>query len=144
MIYLRLMFVSCIIFFVGCSVNNGGSSKKVFYALKGTDTVVVSVSLDDSGVPKDNVEKLVLHPGQKVIYAGPEKFDVFFKNRKSPSKTINYKSENGVVIIEIPSNILDSPEFSGEYRKNKFIRFDYGIRVNGKELDPPMIVTRRD
>lgn len=144
MIYFKLMSVVFMVLCVGCSVSNGGSNKKVFYALKGTDTAVVSVSLDASGMPRDNVEKLILHPGQKVIYAGPDEFDIFFKNRKSPSKTINYKSENGVVVIAIPSGILDSPEFSDEYRKNKFIRFDYGIRVNGKELDPPMIVTRRN
>ena len=126
----------------GCAVNSD-KYRNIGKALPGTDTAVVSISLDKNGVPVDGIEKLELHPGQKVIFAGPSEFVIFFKNKKSPIREVERRSENSVVIIEIPIDIFKSPEYAEEFRRNKFLRFDYGIRVNGKELDPPMIIRSR-
>jgi|GEM_PF-653342 len=110
------------------------------HALPGTETVVVGISLDKNGVPQESYKDVVAHPGQKVLYAGPDEFAVIFKNEKTPNGTVENKSSRGVVIIEIPEDIFDRPEFVEEFRKNNFLVFDYGIRVNGKELDPPMVI----
>lgn len=112
------------------------------YALPGTSTAVVGIALDKTGMPLETVKEVVLLPGQKVIFAGPDRFSIIFKNRKSPNKKVKYESGNGVVAVTIPKDILDNPEFVEEYRKNKFLRFDYAINVNGRELDPPMIIKR--
>lgn len=125
----------------GC-VTAGSKSDRlpVSYALPGTSTAVVGIALDKTGMPLETVKEIVLRPGQKVIFAGPDRFSIIFKNKKSPNKKIKYESGNGVVTVTIPKDILDNPEFVEEYRKNKFLRFDYAINVNGRELDPPMII----
>jgi hypothetical protein len=114
------------------------------YALKGTNTALVGIALDDKGFPVETVKEVVLKPGQKVFFAGPDSFLISFKKQKAPNESIRYESEDGVIAIVIPEDILERPEFVEEYRKNKFLRFDYAINVNGKELDPPMIIRRDD
>lgn len=112
------------------------------YAVPGTSTAVVGIALDKKGYPKETVKEIVLYPGQKVVFAGPDEFLVAFKNKKAPTKDIRYKSTNGAIRIEIPKDILERPEFIEEFRKNKFLRFDYSINVKGRELDPPIIIRR--
>ncbi|RYY04710.1 MAG: hypothetical protein EOO53_01925 [Gammaproteobacteria bacterium] len=111
-------------------------------ALPGTNTVVIDVSLDNNGIPQQNYKEIELLPGQTALFAGPDEFIIIFKNRKSPDNKIEYTSENGIVKIQISEEILKESEFIEEFRKNGFLRFDYGINVNGKELDPPMIIRR--
>jgi hypothetical protein len=111
------------------------------YALPGTSTAVVGIAVAKTGIPLETVKEVVLKPGQKVIFAGPDRFLISFKNQKFPEK-VRYESGNGVVTITIPKDILERPEYREEYAKNKFVRFDYAINVNGKELDPPMIIRR--
>jgi hypothetical protein len=48
------------------------------------------------------------------------------------------------LVIQIPEDIFERKEFAEEFRKNKQLVFDYGIRANGKELDPPLIVKKND
>lgn len=127
----------------GCASIDCESNKlRTGYALPGTNTVVVGVGLDKNGVPKETYKDVVAYPGQKVLYAGPDEFSIIFKNRKTPNRKVENASSNGVVIIEIPKDILESKEFSEEFRKTNQIVFDYGIKSNGKELDPPLIVKR--
>lgn len=128
---------------MGCSVaQTQEASLPSSYALPGTSTAVVGIGVDKKGVPLETVKEVVLKPGQKVIFAGPDKFTIKFKNKKTPGRMLKYESKNGVITIEVPKNILELPEFSDEFRKNNFLRFDYSIFVNGRELDPPMIVKR--
>lgn len=112
------------------------------YALKGTSTAVVGIALDEKGFPVETVSKIVLKPGQKVIFAGPDRFQLVFKNRKSPSRAMKYSSKNGVVTVAIPADIFEQKKFIEEAKRNETIRFDYSIIVNGQELDPPMIIQR--
>ena len=112
------------------------------YALQGTSTALVGIALDKAGLPLETVSKVVLKPGQKVIFAGPDRFKITFKNRKAPAKSLKYESKNGVITIVIPKDIFEKSEFREEAEKNKHIRFDYSIIVNGRELDPPMIIQR--
>lgn len=112
------------------------------YALQGTSTAVVGIALDKKGFPIETVSKVILKPGQKVIFAGPDRFQIVFKNKKSPSRAIKYSSKNGVITVTIPVDIFEQRQFMEEARKNDTIRFDYSILVNGQELDPPMIIQR--
>jgi len=113
-------------------------------ALPGTNTVVVGISLDKSGMPQESYKDIVAYPGQKVLYAGPDQFSIVFKDKKTPNGKIENKSIRGVVVIQIPENIFAQKEFIEEGRKFDQLTFDYGIRTNGKELDPPLIIRRNN
>jgi hypothetical protein len=149
LIKLLIMFV-CVFFVVGCASSSvGGLSPRetvkklpVSYVLSGTSTAVVGIGVDKNGIPLETVKEVVLTPGQKVIFAGPDKFEIKFKKKKAPSEQIEYQSQNGVIAITIPRDIFDQPNFSKEYKEQKYLRFDYSIFVNGRELDPPLIVKR--
>jgi hypothetical protein len=143
--------IKCVllVFFIGiisgCSAMQAPTERlRPSYALQGTSTALVGIALDKNGMPLETVSKVVLKPGQKVIFAGPDRFAISFKNKKSPSGKLKYESGNGVVTIVIPKDIFDRPEYREEVAKNKYIRFDYAINVNGRELDPPMIIQRDD
>lgn len=141
------LVVSCFFLMVlsGCASTDLGPEKlRTGYALPGTNTVVVGISIDKNGLPKETFKDVVAYPGQKVLYAGPDEFSIVFKNRKTPNRKVENVSSNGVVVIEIPLDILERKEFAEEFRKTNQVVFDYGIRSNGKELDPPLIVRRGD
>lgn len=114
------------------------------YALQGTSTAVVGIAIDKKGYPLETVRAIILTPGQKVIFAGPDEFQIAFKNKKAPTNQLDYRSEKGVITVVIPRDILDRPEFKREYAKNNSIEFNYAIRINGRELDPPIIVKREE
>lgn len=114
------------------------------YALPGTSTAVVGIGIDKKGIPLETVKEIVLKPGQKVIFAGPDRFEIKFKKDRAPSQQLFFESRSGAITIAIPKDILDKPEFAREYREKKYVRFDYSIFVNGKELDPPLIIRRDD
>lgn len=141
--FAKVLLLMVSVGFIGCSVaQTKEASLPISYALPGTSTAVVGIGVDKKGIPLETVKEVVLKPGQKVIFAGPDKFTIKFKNKKTPSRMLKYESKDGVITIEIPKNILKMPEYSEEFRKNNFLRFDYSIFVNGRELDPPMIVRR--
>lgn len=116
----------------------------VSYALQGTKTAVVGIAIDKKGYPLETVKAIVLTPGQRVIFAGPDEFQVAFKNKKAPASQLDYRSEKGVITIEIPKDILDRPEYKREFAKNNSVEFNYAIRINGRELDPPMIIKKEN
>lgn len=127
----------------GCAVAQSRIEKlPTVYALPGTTTAVVGIAIDKKGYPKETVKEIVLRPGEKVVFAGPDNFLIAFKENKAPDKMMRYKSEGGVIKITIPRDILDRPEFRDEYAKYKYVKFNYAININGKELDPPIIIRR--
>lgn len=126
----------------GCAVKE--CKPEIGKALPGTNTAVVGVFLDKTGVPKETVKEVVVHPGQNVLYAGPDEFKIVFKNRKTPNRVVSNSSKGGVVLIKIPVDIFERKEFVDEYQKNKSLIFDYSIWVNGKEYDPPIRVIPTD
>lgn len=135
------LFVCSLSSLIGCSsLNCGPQSPGTGYALTGTNTVVVGISLGKDGIPQESYKDVVLHPGQKVLYAGPDEFSIVFKNNKTPNSKVENPSRGGVVVIEIPKDIFERKEFLKEFRETNQLVFDYGIRANGKELDPPMII----
>jgi len=127
----------------GCSVAQTRVDNLVTsYALRGTNTAVVGIAIDQKGYPLETVKEIVLTPGQKVVFAGPDEFSVVFKDKKTPTRKIKYVASNGVIRIEVPKDILEKPEFSEELKRNNYLKFNYSIFVNGKELDPPLIVKK--
>lgn len=126
----------------GCAVSE--RKPEIGHALPGTNTAVVGIFLGKDGVPKETVKEVVVHPGQNVLYAGPDEFKIVFKNRKTPNRVVSNASRDGVVLIKIPTDIFQKKEFMEEFRKNKSLVFDYSIWVNGKEYDPPIRVVPTD
>jgi hypothetical protein len=142
--YLKLTLIT--VFTLGlnsCDLSNNKPNESTGYALPGTETLVVGISVDKDGIPKETYKNIKLHPGQKVVFAGPDEFSIIFKDKKTPNRQIENKSSNGTVVIRIPDKIFEQPEFVAEFRKEKSLTFDYAISVNGKELDPPMIIVER-
>lgn len=143
-----MKFISC--FFVlglsfliaGCShfekKCNGGS------VLQGTDTAIVGLYIDDKGYPKANFEEIVLRPGQRIVFAGPNQFDIFFKDLKSPNGQLENRSNNGIVVIDIPKDIFERSARNNTNVTAPAMReliYRYGIRANGKITDPIIKIT---
>lgn len=129
----------------GCSTAEGGREVKgVFNPVAGTKTAIVGLPLNQDGTPKESISKFTIYtyPGGRVVLAGPEQFDIYFKNKKSPSGVLRKTSSNGVVVVEIPNNIFDLPEFKDEYKRNKSVTFDFGLITGGKDIDPKIIIIR--
>ncbi|MCE3252816.1 MAG: hypothetical protein K0Q67_1836 [Cellvibrio sp.] len=134
-VFLSVIFVLHV---SGCAVAD--CKPEVGRVLPGTNTAVVGIFLDKDGIPKETVKEVIVHPGQNVLYAGPDEFKIVFKNKKAPNRVVSNSSKDGVVLIKIPKNIFERKEFVEEFRKNNSLVFDYSIWVNGKEYDPPIRV----
>lgn len=76
------------------------------------------------------------------MFTGPEEFSIFFKDQKTPFKKSEFKSKDGVVTIKVPEKIFEDKRFFEESYQDTGIEFNYGVRVNGKEFDPPIIIKR--
>jgi hypothetical protein len=140
------------LFLSACTCNN--TKLKNISVLSGTDTAVVGISLDAKGYPQHTVGRIDVKPGQKILFAGPEKFSIFFKNGTSPyndsdfrslpglnreslqKRRVELTSVNNIVVVAIPKDLFDRPENRGK----PYIDYYYGINVNGLEIDPPFRV----
>lgn len=114
--------------------------------LQGTDTAVVEIYIDKNGYPQASVERVTVYPGQKIIFVGPDKFDILFKDQKSPIGKLEVQSSNGIVNIEIPRDIFERNQRESKTpntREIKELLYRYGIRVNGKITDPEIGIGRR-
>jgi hypothetical protein len=111
--------------------------------LQGTNTAVVGLFVDDDKNPQTAVDKVTVRPGQKIIFAGPDKFEILFKDQRSPIGELEIESSGGVIVIEIPADIFerDQRETKSTERKTELV-YRYGIRVNGKVTDPSIHIIR--
>lgn len=122
---------------------DGKCNKGKCRALPGTNTIVISISIDENGYPQPSLmDDMTLHPGQKIVFAGPDEFTIFFKDGKSPFKKHEFKSKDGIVILQIPEHLFEDTRFFEENYQNGNISFNYGVRVNDKVTDPTIIITR--
>lgn len=143
-IFTRLIALLGVFVVAGCSaVSSEIKSHHTVYPMAGTNTAVVGIGVDKHGVPFIAAKEIIVEPGQKVLFAGPDEFTVVFKNKKSPNRKIDNPSKAGVVRIDVPSEVFQQREFVEEYRKDGQLKFNYGVIVNGVELDPELIVRRR-
>ena len=80
---MRFIKIMCVLL-VCFSVNvfaEGRCHKKECRALPGTNTIVISISIDENGYPQPSLmDEMTLHPGQKIVFAGPDEFTIFFKD----------------------------------------------------------------
>lgn len=130
--------------FVGCaSIDCKVEQDRIVHPVSGTNTAVIGIGLDKNGVPTLAAKEIILEPGQKALFAGPDEFTVIFKNKKTPNRKIDNSSVNGVVVIQIPAAIFEQREFAEEYRKSGQVKFSYGVMVNGKELDPDIVIRKK-
>lgn len=143
-IFIKSIALCGVFVIAGCSVVSSEiKNHHTVYPMEGTNTAVVGIGVDKSGVPFVAAKEIIVAPGQKVLFAGPDEFVVTFKNKKSPNRKIDNPSRGGVVKIEVPSEVFEQREFVEEYRKNGQLKFNYGVIVNGKELDPEIIVRKK-
>jgi hypothetical protein len=90
------------------------------------------------------VEQVTVAPGQKIVFVGPDQFDIVFKDNRSPIEKPEIRSSNGVVTIEIPKNIFELEDRKNpENRTKNEIIYSYGIRVNDKLTDPTIRISPR-
>ena len=137
-------FISALTVFFLVSCDRTDFNTKDGAALPGTETAIVGLYIDKNGYPQASVDKVKVFPGQKIIFAGPEKFDIVFKDEKSPTGRLETTSENGIVIIEIPQNIFEREQRETKSAdEKKELVYNYGIRANGKFTDPQIVVDRR-
>lgn len=104
--------------------------------LPGTDTAVVKIYLDKRDYPQATAEIVTVKPGQKILFAGPDQFEIIFKNQQSPIGKLEVRSENGVVVIEIPKDIFERNRKKAGTSAARELLYKYGIQVNGKLTDP--------
>lgn len=143
-IFTKLIALCGVFIVTGCSaISSEIKSHHTVYPMAGTNTAVVGIGVDKHGVPFIAAKEIIVEPGQKVLFAGPDEFTVVFKNKKSPNRKIDNPSRGGVVRIDVPSEVFEQREFVEEYRKEGQLKFNYGVVVNGVELDPELIVRRR-
>lgn len=142
-ILIRLIVLCGAFFIASCTAASLEKSHSIVYPMEGTNTAVVGIGVDKQGIPFLAAKEIIVAPGQKILFAGPDEFIVVFKKKKSPNRKIENPSKNGVVVISVPDQIFEQSEFAEEFRKSREVRFSYGVIVNGKELDPDIIVRRR-
>lgn len=112
--------------------------------MAGTSTAMVGLYIDSKGYPQPTVGTVVVAPGQRIVFTGPSRFDIVFKDKKSPVDAMELSAKDGVLILDIPKDV-----FVREDRRNPDnvgkdeIVYKYGIRVDGKLTDPVIIVRPR-
>jgi hypothetical protein len=144
---LNALLVASFFLFSGCSVaKEKKSTQDVYRPVDGTKTAVVGLPLNKDGSPKESLVKLKIYvyPGGKVVFAGPDQFSIYFKNKKSPTGVLRESSKEGVVAVKVPENLFELPEFREEYKDKKSVTFDFGIVAGGKDIDPQIVVIRQN
>jgi hypothetical protein len=129
--FTALILTGCASF--NCKHNTGS-------VLQGTDTAIVGLYIDKNGYPQTDVDIITVRPGQKIVFTGPDRFEIFFKNQQSPIDKLEVQSSNGIIAIEIPKNIFERQRTTNISVKE--IIYRYGIRANGKVTDPSIRVER--
>lgn len=116
------------------------------FPLKRTDTAVVRIFLDEQNMPRVIEETVVVEPGQRVVWVGPKDFTIRFPNG-SPFKIdsnnallkepVTFSTTNSVFVAQVPK-----PKPKQQFLKDgeKSTSFKYDVIVNGRVLDPEVIV----
>jgi hypothetical protein len=123
-----------------------------------TNTAIVGIPLTKEQALPRSLEKLKIKvkTGQKVVFAGPEKFEIFAKDKNFAILEINTRtytcdkpsqecigSKEGVININIPK-VVSNPTLARELKEKKKIIVPFGIRIDGYEIDPEMEIATDD
>jgi hypothetical protein len=115
----------------------------VLSVLSGTNTAVVGIFIDKNKYP-NAVDTIVVYPGQKILFAGPDQFEIFFKDNKSPVKDSVLRSSNGSLVVEIPTDIFErNLGKSSSTRAKRELLYRYGIKVGDMVKDPNILIRER-
>jgi hypothetical protein len=134
--------------------------KHTVHVIKNTNTAIVGIPLTKEQKLPKSLEKLKIKvkTGQKVVFAGPEKFEIFAKDNNFAVLGINTQTSNcdkasqdcigskdGVINITIPKpKDISNPALVKELREKKKIIVPFGIRIDGDEIDPEMEISSVD
>ncbi len=130
---LIILLVVCAGFLASCSHAKREMSHDEISVIKGTETAVVEVSLDEGGMPSVNIDTVVVKEGQRIVWVGPKDMVVRFPE-SSPFKEKQLSTKDAVINVVVPEQSWDN--------KEKTKRFKYDVVVNGKVLDPFFILRR--
>lgn len=125
---------------VDCEKN--GTAK----VLPGTPNAMVGFYIDKNGYPQPTAEIVEVAPGQNIVFVGPERFEIFLKDKRSPlpDNELSLSTTTGSLTLHIPKDVFaqeerDDPSNAGKEE----IIYKYGIRANGKETDPEIRIRPR-
>jgi len=112
--------------------------------LQGTNTATVGLYIDKNGYPQADVQDVTVAPGQRIVFVGPNQFEILFKDQRSPIENLEVRTSNGILTIDIPKDVFDKEDRKNPENKGKNeIIYRYGIRVNGKTTDPSIHISPR-
>lgn len=155
---IKILPITLLFALVGCSSahyegksHHMGKHHNNVHVLPNTNTAIVGIPLTkDKKLPK-RLEKLeiAVKVGQKVIFAGPERFEIFAKDQNfsllksrpdakecvKPSQDC-IESKDGVINITIPKTAFQIKRTNDK----KEIIVPFGIRIDGDEIDPRLII----
>lgn len=141
--YFRYLFTFAIMFSLGACASMD-CKRPTREVPPGSDKATVAIYLDKNGFPKADAEKVIVAPGQKIVFVGPDQFDIIFKDNRSPIDKPEVRTSNGILVLEISKNIFEKEDRKNpENKKNNEMIYRYGIRVNGKVTDPEIVVRPR-
>ena len=104
-------------------------------AIDGTDTATVKIALGKDGVPKVSVDPVILKPGQRLVFIGPTNYQIEFPDG-SPFGQTKFSTDNAVINLELASQ----RKSSRRYDELKISQFKYNVTVEGKVLDPYIVL----
>lgn len=130
---IRFLSLVLVVILAACTHAEEKKLVDVFSAIKGTKTAVVEVSIGDDGMPSVKNDTVLVKVGQRIVWVGPEDMTVKFP-KGSPFESAKLPTKDSVINMMIPKQRWKSDE------KEK--TFKYDIVVNGKTLDPFIIIRR--
>ena len=129
-----LLFSVCALFLSACSHNKEKANEDVVSVVQGTQTAVVVVAVGSDGMPVVKSTTVEVEEGQRVVWVGPKNMEIRFGNG-TPFKASKLVTDNAVVNVEVPRLKWEKGE--------KVKKYKYDVVVDGKVLDPFLIVRSR-
>ena len=139
--FIRLFSIISVFLFWGCASNaqNNKLMKEDYdRPIKGTNTAVVKIGLDEKGVPFVENEAVVVKVGQRIVLVGPFDFSIRFP-KETPFEEQKYETRDAVLNFIVPESL---EKVMKEKRQEKLV-FKYDIIAGDRVLDPLMIILPR-
>lgn len=131
--FTKILSVLFVVVLAACAHSSDSKLEKVLGVIKGTKTAVVEVSIGDDGMPSVKNDSVLVKVGQRIVWVGPEDMTIRFP-KGSPFKNAKLPTKNSVINMLVPKQRWKEKE---EEKK-----FKYDVIVNGKVLDPFLIIRR--
>lgn len=142
----KYWLVGAVAFSLGGCASVDCEKSKTTTVLPGTPNAMVGLYIDKKGFPQPTAETVVVAPGQNIVFVGPERFEIFLKDNRSPlaKNELSLSTTTGSLTLHIPKDVFAQEDRDDPSNKGKDeIIYKYGIRANGKETDPEIKVRPR-